>query len=106
MATRRFPPVKYITPDLEGNRLAYRGRRYWLVELADGASFQCVDKEEADYVVFDRLDDAPIARVTRIPDGTFEISTIMGFASDYSVTLEEAVKVAASLIDEELKACI
>ena len=98
--------MKYITPDLEGNRLAYRGRRYWLVELADGASFQCVDKEEADYVVFDRLDDAPIARVTRIPDGTFEISTIMGFASDYSVTLEEAVKVAASLIDEELKACI
>ena len=57
--------MKYITPDLEGNRLAYRGRRYWLVELADGASFQCVDKEEADYVVFDRLDDAPIARVTR-----------------------------------------
>ncbi len=98
--------MKYITPDLEGNRLAYRGRRYWLVELADGASFQCVDKEEADYVVFERLDDAPIARVTRIPDGTFEISTIMGFASDYSVTLEEAVKVAASLIDEELKACI
>ena len=98
--------MKYITPDLEGNRLAYRGRRYWLVELADGASFQCVDKEEADYVVFERLDDAPIARVTRIPDGTFEISTIMGFASDYSVTLEEAVKVAASLIDEELKACM
>ena len=98
--------MKYITPNLEGNRLAYRGRRYWLVELADGASFQCVDKEEADYVVFERLDDAPIARVTRIPDGTFEISTIMGFASDYSVTLEEAVKVAASLIDEELKACM
>ena len=98
--------MKYITPDLEGNRLAYRGRRYWLVELADGALFQCVDKEEADYVVFDRLDDAPIARVTRMPDGTIEISTIMGFASDYSVTLEEAVKVAASLIDEELKACI
>ena len=67
MATRRFPPVKYITPDLEGNRLAYRGRRYWLVELADGASFQCVDKEEADYVVFDRLDDAPIAATSEAP---------------------------------------
>ena len=98
--------MKYITPDLEGNRLAYRGRRYWLVELAGGNSFQCVDKEVADYVVFDRLDNAPIARVTRMSDGTFEISTIMGFASDYSVTLEEAVKVAASLIDEELKACM
>ena len=98
--------MKYITPDLEGNRLAYRGRRYWLVELADGASFQCVDKEVADYVVFDRLDNAPIARVTRMPDGTLEVATIMGFASDYSVTLEEAVKVAASLIDEELKACM
>ena len=98
--------MKYITPDIEGNRLAYRGRRYWLVELADGASFQCVDKEEADYVVFDRLDDAPIARVTRMPDGTLEVATIMVFASAHSGTLEEAVKVAASLIDEELKACI
>ena len=96
--------MKYITPDLEGNRLAYRGRRYWLVELADGASFQCVDKEEADYVVFDRLDDAPIARVTRMPDGTLEVATIMGFASyDTAETLREAVRVAVSLAAEELK---
>ena len=96
--------MKYITPDLEGNRLAYRGRRYWLVELAAGASFQCVDKEEADYVVFDRLDDAPIARVTRMPDGTLEVATIMGFASyDTAETLREAVRVAVSLAAEELK---
>ena len=96
--------MKYITPDLEGNRLAYRGRRYWPVELADGASFQCVDKEEADYVVFDRLDDAPIARVTRMPDGTLEVATIMGFALyDTAETLREAVRIAVSLAAEELK---
>ena len=99
--------MKYITPDLKGNRLAYRGRRYWLVELAEGTSFQCIDKEVADYVVFDRLDNAPIARVTRMPDGTFEVATIMGFALyDTAETLREAVRVAASLIDQELKACM
>lgn len=98
--------MKYITPDLQGNRLAYRGRRYWLVELAEGGMFQCVDREVADYVVFDRLGNAPIGRVMRAPDGHFEITTIMGLEFDTADTLVEAVKVAVRLMAQELKTCM
>jgi hypothetical protein len=97
--------MRYVTPDLEGNTLAYRGRRYWLVELSPGGCFQCVDTTVADYVVFDRLYDAPVGRVSRDPDGGFEVSTIMGFAGpDYAPTLREAVQLAARLTDEECRA--
>ena len=99
--------ARYVTPDLEGNTLAYKGRRYWLVELAEDGEFQCVDTSIADYVVFDRLDNAPIGRVARIPGGGFEVSTIMGLAGPEEVdTLREAVAAAVQLIDEELKACL
>lgn len=98
--------MDYVTPDLEGNALAYRGRRYWLVELAECGKFQCVEQSIADYVVFDRRDNAPIGRVTRVPGEGFEVSTIMGFAGpEPAETLREAVKVAVRLIDEEIRAC-
>ena len=99
--------ARYVPPDLEGNTLAYKGRRYWLVELAEDGEFQCVDTSIADYVVFDRLDNAPIGRVAQIPGGGFEVSTIMGFAGPEEVdTLRQAVAAAVQLIDEELKACL
>lgn len=86
--------------------IAYKGRRYWVVELAEDGQFQCVDTSVADFVVFDRYDNAPIGRVIKIPGGGFEVSTIMGFAGpDESATLKEAVQVAVRLIDEEVKAC-
>lgn len=44
--------MRYVTPDLEGNTIAYKGRRYWLIELAEDGMFQCVDTSVADYVVF------------------------------------------------------
>ena len=104
---KRKQILRYVTPDFEGNTIAYKGRRYWLVELEEDGQFQCVDTSVADYVVFDRLDDAPIGRVTRIPGGGFEVSTIMGFEGPEEVdTLKEAVQVAARLADEELKACL
>lgn len=97
--------MRYVTPDLEGNTIAYKGRRYWLVELAEDGTFQCVDTSVADYVVFDRLDNAPIGRVAKIPGGGFEVSTIMGFAGPDEVdTLRQAVAAAVRLADEECKA--
>ena len=97
--------MRYVTPDLEGNTIAYKGRRYWLVELAEDGTFQCVDTSIADYVVFDRLDNAPIGRVARIPGGGFEVSTIMGLEGPEEVdTLREAVTAAVRLIDAEWKA--
>lgn len=99
--------ARYVTPDLEGNTLAYKGRRYWLVELAEDGQFQCVDTSIADYVVFDRLDNAPIGSVARIPGAGFKVSTIMGFAGPEEVdTLREAVAMAVELMDEELKASL
>jgi hypothetical protein len=97
--------MRYVTPDLEGNTLAYRGRRYWLVELSPGGCFQCVDTTVADYVVFDRLYNAPVGCVSRDPDGGFEVWAMMGFTGpDHAPTLRAAVQLAVSLADQESRA--
>lgn len=105
MDREKNKPMRYVTPDLEGNSVAYRGRRYWLVELAPGGSFQSIDASVADYVVFDRLENAPTGRVSCDPEGGFEVSTVMGFAGpDHAPTLREAVQLAVRLADQECRA--
>ena len=39
--------MRYVTPGLEGNTVAYKGRRFWIVELADDGTFQNVDRDVA-----------------------------------------------------------
>lgn len=99
--------MRYTTPDLAGNTIAYEGRRYWAVKLSEGGAFQCVDTSIADFVVFDRLDDAPIGQIKSLPEGGFEVSTIMGLEGpDYAQDLREAVRLAVKLCDRECKAVL
>ena len=46
---------KYIRPDLGKNSLAYRGLRYWLIEIAPDNEFEGWKKSDCDFVLFDCL---------------------------------------------------
>jgi hypothetical protein len=46
---------KYIRPDIGKNSLAYRGLRYWLVEIAPYNEFEGWSRSDCDYVLFDCL---------------------------------------------------
>lgn len=73
--------------------------------MVENRQFQCIDRSIADFVVFDRLENAPVGRIKRHPEGGFEISTVMGFEGpDYAQSLREAVKVAVKLCDQECRA--
>ena len=46
---------KYIRPDIGKNSLAYRGLRYWLIEIAPDNEFEGWKKSDCDFVLFDCL---------------------------------------------------
>lgn len=97
--------MRYRTPDLEGNRIAYKGRRFWVIELAEGRSFQLIAPEFADFVVYDRLNDCAIARVQHQPDGTLLVTANTVFSpSDVATSLKHAAQLADKLVNAELRA--
>jgi len=68
--------LKYARPDIGNNTIAYKGRRYWAIELAPDGKFDFVTKELGDYVLWDCLYDRAIATIIIQDDGSF-IGTIM-----------------------------
>ena len=95
--------MRYVTPDLEGNDLAYKGRRFWVVDLAGGGSFQGIHHATADYVIYDRFGDVAMARVMRREGGGFRVRTVLGFAGEiHATTLKEAARAADWLMEPEL----
>ena len=98
--------MRYQTPDLEGNSIAYKGRRFWVIELAEGGSFQNLPRAEfGEFVVFDRSDNAAIATVRVRPNGKFCVKTTTMFGSCGSAdTLKEAARLADEMVNEEVRA--
>ena len=96
--------MRYFSPDLEGNRIAYRGRRFWVIEILEGKSFQGFKKEPSvHFIIYDRRDDGIIATVA--PHGTeFMVETAFVFGSQSTASnLKEAAQVANYLIIEEVR---
>jgi hypothetical protein len=96
--------MRYFSPDLEGNKIAYKGRRFWVIELLEGKSFEGWKKEPGvHFVIYDRRDVGIIATVA--PHGTeFMVETALAFGSKSTVsTLKEATQTANSLIIAEVR---
>jgi hypothetical protein len=98
--------VRYYTPDLEGNRIAYKGRRFWIVEVLPGGGFQGFGPPEwGDFVVYDRLYGGPLACVTRNQDGIFSATTVTYLESQCEAsTLKELAQKMYFIVEAEMRA--
>ncbi len=98
--------MRYYTPVLEGNRLAYKGRRFWIVEVFLGKGFQGFGLSDgADFVVYDRLYGGPLAIVTRNQDGTLSATTVTYLESQCEAsTLKELAQKMYFIVEAEMRA--
>ncbi len=96
---------KYERPTLNGQRVPYKGRRFWVVEVDAQEPFGDFH-DDADYLIWDGGDGGyPIALVKRLSRGRYEVATLThveltGIAS----SIRECVPVANKLLDEYMKA--
>ncbi len=61
--------MKYTRPDIGNNTIAYKGRRYWVIKLAQDGKFDFVTKELGDYVLWDCLFNGVIATIKDAKEG-------------------------------------
>ncbi len=82
----------YIIPILGDNTIAYKGRRFWIVELTGQDDFEFISKDEFDFVLYDKLVGCLIATIKKL-DG----EKVKVFLNGYdAVTYEfDSLKIAA-----------
>ena len=61
--------MKYTRSDISDNTIAYKGRRYLLIELAQDGQFYLVTKELGDYVLRDCLYNNIIETIKDVKEG-------------------------------------
>jgi hypothetical protein len=98
--------MKYRRPDIGENSIAYKGRRYWVIELAPNGKFDWMDKSSGEYALWDCLCDAIIATIKLNSDDKFigEIVAHVDCGSREFASLPEAVGCLAAESDWYSKA--
>ena len=61
----------YQPPELDGHKVAFKGRRFWVIELEEGRIFDDRDKELADFAIYDTAEGYTIATASRKDGGGF-----------------------------------
>ena len=100
--------MQYIRPDLGKHTLAYKGRRYWVIEIAEGEVFDYRDKSDCDYVLWDGEYGSGIATIKDDGDGQFtgKINSHVDLGTSEFSTLKEAVKVLSHDVECYLDAVV
>jgi len=58
-------------PELDGHKVVCKGRRFWVIELEEGRTFDDRNKELADFAIYDTAEGYTIATASRRDGGGF-----------------------------------
>jgi hypothetical protein len=96
--------MKYHRPDIGNNTLAYKGRRYWVIELAQDGKFDFVTKELGDYVLWDCLFNGVLATIKNTKGGGVVGSLMSHVELSYSFrNIEDAAKTLPTYYEGYIK---
>ena len=104
--------MKYTFPDTQNSSITYKGRRFWIIEIAEGDEFDLISKSDADYAFYDAKYEALYgcgfyAKISKTgSDGFWVTPTTTHVDLSYSVeTLTEAVKTLPAGLEYYLETC-
>jgi hypothetical protein len=105
--------MKYEFPDLKNSSLAYKGRRFWIIEIEEEDTFYSdITKDDGDYIFYDALyhslyGEGFIAVISKSKTGEF-ITKPLSTHVDMSFkaqSLREVVKRLPSVMEGYLTTC-
>jgi hypothetical protein len=69
---------RYKPPELDGHKVAFKGRRFWVIEVEEGRDFEHVSKDYADLAIYDAAEQMVIGWALREEGGGFRCGTSAG----------------------------
>jgi len=96
----------FCKPKLNGQRVLWKGRRYWVIEVTPDLPFDFVNSTLGDAVLYDGVYDAVAATAKKLSDGTYECSLIshveiLCLAS----SVRDIARVVPPVLEDYLKRC-
>ena len=70
--------TRYNAPKLDGQKVAYKGKRFWVIEIEENQKFEWVDRDLGEYAVYDKALEAVIAIAWRNASGGFKMTVPWG----------------------------
>ena len=99
--------MKYTPPSLNGNKVIYKGKRYWIFETNEN-DFGGFDNSYCDLIFYDKLYDGILALITKVDSkkSTFKADLNTHVEISYTFnTIEELIRSVPKLMDQYFKDC-
>jgi hypothetical protein len=92
---------RYSFPEIGDSTLAYKGRRYWIIELSQEAEIVWVTKADADFVMWDGSYNGILALLWKKADGSFkgELTTTLPLGEYQFQSIREAAQSIPAIWD-------
>jgi len=99
--------TRYIRPALSECILAYKGRRYWVIEIPQGCVFEGFSKQVADLLVWDGSYGTIIGGANRLNDKKYRCfaSVGQGCTCGDATNYRDVASTVAECVDSYIKHC-
>jgi hypothetical protein len=98
--------MKYKEPNIGDNKVVYKGKRYWVIELSGKIEIEGFGSDFCDYVMYDKLYEAILATIKRNEDGTLNASLMSHVELCYEFKeMKELTQLVPVYADAYYKAC-
>jgi hypothetical protein len=100
----RSKPISNRPPKLFGHKVAYKGKRYWVIELDCDHSFEGFDVNCGEFVIFDMRDAVVIATGCKMKGGIYHcrLNSHVEISCE-AHNIKDAIKASANAMDEYQK---
>src|SRR3954449_4727747 len=63
---------RYKPPELTGHKVAFKGRRWWIIEVDEEHPFDWVTSELGSFAIYDKAEGSVVGCASRAERGTYE----------------------------------
>ena len=90
---------KYTPPQLSGHKVAYKGKRYWVIEIDEAHPFEGVDAGSAAFVIYDAATPCIIATAIKRAQGGYKCNLHSHVALTYAA---ESIRDMVAMSEKEM----
>lgn len=89
--------MKYIPPEVGDNKVAYKGKRYWIVEFTGDCKIDGFGKDDCQFVMYDKERGAILAYID-LENGEYRATLAWGI-DDFTRNFDSLKKAVKGVVD-------
>ena len=98
--------MKYKQPTVGDNKVVYKGKRYWVIELSGKQEIEGFGSDFCQYIMYDKLYEGILATIKKNDKGILRASLMSHVELSYDFNdMKELIQLVPAHADAYYKAC-